>query len=266
MCAASFGSAEHVRRRPCRRGNAAGSGAPCVKTALRRLHAAPRSVTSATERQRGTRSKIADRSSRSIAATAPVPCDAGVSGDGGVQGNLARSRLRSEFYRHTPRIDDAKCPGSPQSCPFGGSGGHQGSRSCWSKRHALAMRGSSSPRPLEAPPVPGAMRAPCAPCGSAMRRNWPSDASGSPFCMRRDDLQRPASTSICSFRSARTGEVLTVICSNQRTAAPPSLSVISSTLRLWRIPFRRSASCPKRLPRVPLLARRPSKRCRSPRS
>ncbi len=130
MCAASFGSAEHVRRRPCRRGNAAGSGAPCVKTALRRLHAAPRSVTSATGRQRGTRSKIADRSSRSIAATAPVPCDAGVSGDGGVQGNLARSRLRSEFYRHTRRILDAgvamaarvrcgrPCRGRAQVCPL----------------------------------------------------------------------------------------------------------------------------------------------------
>lgn len=36
--------------------------------------------------------------------------------------------------------------------------GQPGSRGCWSERHAFAMRGSSSPRPLVSPPVPGAMR------------------------------------------------------------------------------------------------------------
>ncbi len=134
MCAASFGSAEHVRRRPCCRGNASGFDAPCVKTAAHCLHSAPRSVTFVSRRQRGTRSKIAGWSSRSIVATAPLPCDAGVSGDGGVQGNFARSRLRSGFYRHTPRnpseddltafvyrsLREAGCRNAPgPGCPSG---------------------------------------------------------------------------------------------------------------------------------------------------
>ena len=46
------------------------------------------------------------------------------------------------------------------SCPFRDFRGQPGSRDCWSERHANAMRGSSSPRPRESPPVTGAMREP----------------------------------------------------------------------------------------------------------
>ena len=70
---------------------------------------------------------------------------------------------------HTPRIADAGAPRGPLSCPFGDFGGQPGSRGCWTERHANAMRGSSSPRPRESPPVTGALRAPCATRPAALR-------------------------------------------------------------------------------------------------
>ena len=65
---------------------------------------------------------------------------------------------RGGLWFHTPRIDDAKCPPCPLNCFFGDFRGQLASRSCWTERHAFAMRGSSSHRGRESPAVPGALR------------------------------------------------------------------------------------------------------------
>ena len=78
-------------------------GASCVMHGVLRFIFAPRTVTFVRQTAMRNANGVADRSSRSIAATAPIPCGACVSGDSGVQGILGFFRLHSEFCSHTPR-------------------------------------------------------------------------------------------------------------------------------------------------------------------
>ncbi len=73
MCNASVGLLEHARRNVCAAGTIPAPGAPCVMNGAARFRCAARFVALDRERQRGMRSMIAVRSTRSIAATAANP-------------------------------------------------------------------------------------------------------------------------------------------------------------------------------------------------